>query len=339
MRAVWLTGYRGPESFEVREGPDPLPSSGQVRIRVKVAGLNFSDLMASYHLYPDAPRPPCVLGYEAAGIVDAVGEGADPALVGTRVVAASKFAAHAEALCVPVQSAVKMPDAMTFEEAGALPVNYMTAYHMLHRVANLRPGESVLVHQAAGGVGTAALQLCRHVAGVTTFGTASRAKHDALRAQGCTYPIDYRSTDYADEVRRITGGRGVDVVLDALGGADWRKGYGLLAPAGRLVCFGFANLAAGGRRNMPRMLTQVLRAPWYSPLKLMSDNRSVSGVNIGHLDFASEMLAQEMRDILRLYEGGTVKPVIDAAVPFAQAAEGLRRLQQGRNIGKVVFVP
>jgi NADPH:quinone reductase-like Zn-dependent oxidoreductase len=338
MRALWLTGHHGPRSFEVRERPDPLPAGGQVRIRVKAAGLNFADLMASYGLYPDAPRPPCVLGYEASGIVDAVGEGADAGLVGTHAIALSKFGAHADVLCVPAQNVVKMPDAMTFEEAAALPVNYVTAYHMLHRVANLRQGESVLIHQAAGGVGTAALQLCRDVAGVT-FGTASRAKHDALRAQGCTYPIDYRSTDYADEVRRITGGRGVDVVLDALGGTDWRKGYSLLEPCGRLVCFGFANLAARGKRNLPRIAAQLLTLPKFSPLKLMADNRAVAGVNIGHLDFASEMLAQEMRDILRLYEAGIVKPLVDLAVPFAEAAAGLRRLQQGKNIGKVLCIP
>ncbi len=294
--------------------------------------------MASYGLYPDAPRPPCVLGYEAAGIVDAVGDGVDAAWVGARVIALSKFGAHADTLCVPAANAVVMPAAMTFEEAAALPVNYVTAYHMLHRVANLRPGESVLIHQAAGGVGTAALQLCRNVADVTTFGTASRAKHDALRAQGCTHPIDYRSTDYADEVRRITGGRGVDVVLDALGGADWRKGYRLLEPGGRLVCFGFANLAKGGKRNVPRVLAQLLTLPKFSPVRLMADNRAVAGVNIGHLDFASGMLVQAMREIIRLYEAGTVEPLIDLAVPFADAATGLRRLQQGTNVGKVVFV-
>jgi NADPH:quinone reductase-like Zn-dependent oxidoreductase len=339
MRALWLTGHRGPESFEVRDSPDPTPAAGQVRIRVRAAGLNFADLLASCGLYPDAPRTPCVLGYEAAGIVDAVGEGVGGGLIGRRVMAMIKFGAHADTLCLGAQQIVPIPDTMTFEEAAAIPVNYLTAYHMLHRIASLRPGESVLIHQAAGGVGTAVLQLCRNVGGVTTFGTASRAKLDALRANGCTYPIDYRTADYAQEVRRLTGGSGVDIVLDALGGADWRRGYDLLKPCGRLVCFGFANLMSGSKRNMLHVLRQILRVPKFSPMKLLSDNRTVAGVNMGHLFGETAMLAEEMRAIGELYEAGVVKPLLDLVVPFSEAGVGLRRLQEAKNVGKVVLVP
>src|SRR5471030_3277313 len=202
-----------------------------------------------------------------------------------------------------------MPDAMTFEEGAALPVNYVTAYHMLHRIARIQPGESVLIHQAAGGVGIAALQLCRNMPDITTFGTASRAKHDVLKAHGCTHPIDYRTTDYAKEVRRLTAGAGVDVVLDALGGRDWRKGYDLLKRCGRLICFGFANLSTGPKRNLLRVLTQLWRAPKFRPLKLMADNRVVAGVNLLHLD--ADENARILRDVIALYESGAVKPVID----------------------------
>src|SRR5262252_7975292 len=140
-----------------------------------------------------------------------------------------------------------MPDDMTFEEAAAIPVNYVTAYHMLFRVGALRPRERVLVHMAAGGVGIAALQLCKTVEGVETFGTASASKHDVLREEGCTHPIDYRSVDYEAAVRDLTEGKGVDIVLDALGGRDWKKGFELLRPAGRLIAFGFANMSAGDK--------------------------------------------------------------------------------------------
>src|SRR5574337_450707 len=214
MRAVWIPRTGGPEVLEVRETPDPVPRPGEVRVRVRAAGLNFAEVMARQGLYPDAPRLPCVMGYEVAGVVDAVGEGVREPAAGTRVLALTRFGGHAEAVCVPAQAAFPMPEAMSFEEGAALPVNYVTAWHMLFRVAALRPGETVLVHIAAGGVGMAALQLCRTVPGVVTIGTASAGKHEAIRREGCHHPIDYRAADWEAEARRITGGKGVDVVLD-----------------------------------------------------------------------------------------------------------------------------
>src|SRR6185369_6233152 len=148
-----------------------------VRIRVHAAGLNFAEVMARQGLYPDAPKPPCVVGYEVAGVVDALGPGVDGPAVGARVLALVRFGGHAELVCAPVRQVVELPGALGFEEAAAIPVNYLTAYHMLFRVANVRPGQRVLVHMAAGGVGLAVLQLCRTVGGVETFGTASAAKH------------------------------------------------------------------------------------------------------------------------------------------------------------------
>ena len=249
MRAVWITRSGGPEALEVRETADPEPGPGQVRIRVRAAGLGFAEVMAAQGLYPDAPKPPCVLGYEVSGVVDAVGPGGQELAPGQRVLAMTHFGGHADVVCVPAEQALPIPDAMSFEVAAALPVAYLTAYHLLFRAAVVRPGERVLVHMAAGGVGLAVLQLCRTVENLEIFGTASAAKHDVLRAEGCAHPIDYHATDYAAEVRRLTGGEGVDIVLDPLGGPDWRKGLKLLRPGGRLVAFGFANLASGPRRR------------------------------------------------------------------------------------------
>jgi synaptic vesicle membrane protein VAT-1 len=339
MKAIWITKYGGPEVLAVRDGPDPEPGPGEVRVRVRAAGLNFADIMARLGLYPDAPKPPCVVGYEAAGVVDALGSGVAGPPVGARVLALSRFGGQADAICIPAAQAVPMPAAMSFEEAAALPVNYITAYHALFRVAALRPGEKVLVHMAAGGVGLAALQLCRTVEGVETFGTASPSKHDAIRAQGCDHPIDYRALDYAKEVRRLTGGKGVDVVLDALGGNDWRKGYKLLRAAGRLVCYGFANLASGERRSVPRTLAMMATVPVFTPIGLMNDNRSVGGINVGHLWHEAEMLAGELQALLALYEKGAVKPHVDEVYAFARAADAHRRIQSRKNVGKVVLVP
>ncbi len=324
--------------LEVREAPDPDPRPGEVRIRVRAAGLNFAEIMGRLGLYPDAPKPPCVLGYEAAGIVDAIGEGVTAPTVGARVVALSRFGAHADTLCVPAAQVVELPGAMGFEEAAALPVNYITAYHALFRVAALRPGERVLVHMAAGGVGIAALQLCRTVAGVVTFGTSSRAKHDAIRAEGCTHPLDYRAVDYESEVRRIEPA-GVDVVLDPLGGNDWRKGYRLLRPAGRLVVYGFANLASGERRSYLHAAVQLARTPIFTPLGLMNENKAVAGVNIGHLWGEMPLLREAMEALVRLYRDGQIRPHVDQAFPFERAAEAHRRMQGRQNVGKILLVP
>jgi NADPH:quinone reductase-like Zn-dependent oxidoreductase len=339
MRSIWITRHGGPEVLAVRESPDVSPGPGQVRVRVRAAGLNFAEVMARLGLYPDAPKPPCVVGYEAAGVVDAVGPGVSAPAVGARVVVMTRFGAHAELVCAPAMQALPIPDAMSFEEAAALPVNYITAYHALFRVAALRPGERVLVHMAAGGVGIAALQLCRTVDGVETFGTASASKHDVLRAEGCGHPIDYRSVDYASEVRLLTGGKGVHVVLDPLGGRDWRRGYGLLRPAGRLVAYGFANLVSGERRDLLHAARAALGIPIFTPIRLMNDNRAVAGVNIGHLWGELEMLAEEMSALLDLYRRGAIRPRIDSSYGFDRAADAHRRIQSRANVGKVLLVP
>jgi NADPH:quinone reductase-like Zn-dependent oxidoreductase len=340
MRAVWITKSGGPEVLAVRETPDPEPGPGEVRIRVRAAGLNFAEVMARQGLYPDAPKPPCVVGYEVSGVVDAVGPGViEGPSAGARVLALTRFGGHADTVCVPAAQVLDMPDGMGFEEAAAVPVNYLTAYHMLFRIANVRPGERVLVHMAAGGVGIAVLQLCRTVDGVVTFGTASAGKHDVLRAEGCTHPIDYRTRDYVAEVRRLTADEGVDVVLDPLGGRDWKRGMSLLRPVGRLVAYGFANVASGDRRSLGRMASQVVGIPLFTPLGLMDHNRTISGVNVGHLWGQAQLLREELEAVLDLWRAGVVRPRVDEAVPFAEAAVAHRRLSERRNVGKVVLVP
>jgi synaptic vesicle membrane protein VAT-1 len=339
VRAVWISRAGGPEVLTVRETPDPVPGTGEVRIRVRAAGLNFAEMMARQGLYPDAPKLPCVVGYEVAGVIDDIGTGVTTLTAGQRVLALVRFGGHADTVCVPAEQVVAMPDGMTFEEGAAIPVNYLTAYHMLFRVANVRAGDKVLVHMAAGGVGIAALQLCRTVEGVVTFGTASAAKHDALRHEGCTHPIDYRTTDYVREVRALTGGDGVDIVLDALGGRDWKKGMSLLRPAGRLVAFGFANMSGGERRSLTRVVRQALTVPLFTPLGLMDRNHSVSGVNLGHLWSQIPMLREELLALVDLWTKGEIRPRIDAVYPFTEAAAAHRRLGERQNVGKVVLVP
>jgi synaptic vesicle membrane protein VAT-1 len=339
MRAIWITKPGGPEALELRETADPEPAAGQVRIRVRAAGLNFADVMAAQGLYPDAPKFPCVVGYEVAGVIDALGAGTVNPAAGSRVLALTHFGGHADVVCVPAGQVLEIPDSMSFEQAAAVPLNYLTAYHLLFRVACVRPGERVLVHMAAGGVGMAVLQLCRTVDGLVVFGTASAAKHAVLQAEGCAHPIDYRAVDYAAEVRRLTGGEGVDVVLDPLGGKDWKKGLKLLRPCGRLVAFGFANLASGQRRNPVHVAAQAVGIPLLTPLQLMASNRTLSGVNIGHLWGEIALLREELQAVLALWEAGAIKPRIDAVYPFAEATAAQRRMLQRQNVGKILLMP
>lgn len=339
MRAIWIRRHGGPEVLEVRESPDPSPGAGEVRVRVRAAGLNFAELMARKGLYPDAPRPPCVVGYEGAGVIDAAGPGATPCREGERVLFLSRFGGHADVVCVPEEQVFTLPEGMSFEEGAALPVNYLTAYHLLFAVRRLRPGDHVLIHMAAGGVGTAALQLCRTVGGVITYGTASAGKHEHLRENGCDYPIDYRKEDYVERVIQLTQGRGVDAVLDARGGPDWRKGYSLLRPAGILVAFGLANANARGGRRLLHVASQVLQSPIFGPLKLMRDNRGVAGVNFGNLWDQIPMVRAEAEALSALYQQGKIRPHIGARFPFSRAAEAHEALEAGRTVGKVVLLP
>ncbi|OJF09725.1 synaptic vesicle VAT-1 family membrane protein [Couchioplanes caeruleus] len=339
MRAIWITKPGGTEVLAVRESTDPQPDRGEVRITVRATGLNFAEVMARQGLYPDAPKPPCVVGYEVAGVVDALGAEVTGLEVGQRVLALVRFGGHADSVCAPVERVLPMPDGLSFTDGAALPVNYLTAYHMLFRVANLRRGARVLVHMAAGGVGIAVLQLCRTVPDIVTFGTASAAKHDVLREEGCTHPIDYRTEDYAARVRELTGGEGVDLVLDPLGGRDWKRGLRLLRPVGQLVAYGFANLSTGERRSIRRMAAQLTGVPVLTPFGMMDRNHTVSGVNLGHLWDRSDLLREELAALLDLWRQGAVKPRIDGVYPFAEAAAAHRRIGERRNIGKVVLVP
>jgi NADPH:quinone reductase-like Zn-dependent oxidoreductase len=339
MRAVFITRKGGPEVLQVREVPDPQPGPGQVRVDVRAAGLNFADVMARMGLYPDAPPLPAVVGYEVAGVVDAVGAGVTTPIPGDRVLALVRFGGQATKVVLPAGHARPMLPGMTFEQGAALPVNYLTAWHALFRVGHLSAGQSVLVHMAAGGVGIAAIQLARTVPGVTVLGTASASKHEVIRSEGCDHPIDYRTRDYAPEVRRLTGGRGVDLVLDPLGGADWKKGYALLRPAGMLVTHGFANLATGPRRSLLVAARQLLAVPRFSPIALMDDNRAVAGVNMGHLWGEEEMVLGELEALLALFREGRIRPRIDSTFRLEEAGKAHERLQGRGSVGKLVLVP
>jgi NADPH:quinone reductase-like Zn-dependent oxidoreductase len=343
VKALVQTGTGGYEVLQVQERPDPPVGPGEVRIAVRAAGINFADTMARLGLYPDAPKPPCVMGYEVAGVVESVGEGVSAHAVGDRVVAGTRFGGQAELVTVPEAQVLPLAERLSFEQGAAIPVNYGTAYAALIVMGSLRQGNRVLIHAAAGGVGIAATQIARN-AGAEIFGTASPGKHEAITAQGVAHPIDYRNRDFEAEIMRITGGEGVDLIIDALGPTSFRKDYRLLRPGGRLVMYGLSEAASESGRDIAAMLKSLAKMPlatipWWKSLALMNENKGIFGLNMlkwwdreGSLDRVTEPLMADL-------EAGRLEPVVAEAFPFEHAGEAHRFIAERRNVGKVVLFP
>jgi NADPH:quinone reductase-like Zn-dependent oxidoreductase len=343
MRAVVQTGTGGPEVLEVQERPDPPVGPGEARIAVKAAGLNFADTAARVGLYPDAPKPPCVLGYEVSGEIESVGDGVTDWSVGDRVVAGTRFGGHAELVTIPAQQALPLPDRLSFEQGAAVPVNYVTAYCGLIVMAGIKEGERVLIHAAAGGVGTAAVQLASH-RGAEVFGTASPSKHEAIKGLGVTHTIDYRSQDFEQEVRRITGGEGIDVAFDALGPSSFRKDYRLLRPGGRLIMYGLSEAQEGTSRSIPKVIRSLSRmpfatVPWWKSVGILNENKGVFGLNMLSWWDTEGDVSRITGPVVEELESGGLEPVVSESFPFERAGEAHAFLGERRNIGKVVLVP
>src|SRR5580700_12155402 len=256
MRQIWITKAGPPEVLEIKEAPDPNPKAREVRIRVEASGVNFADIMGRLGIYPDLPPMPVVPGYEVAGRIDAVGEGVDAGWVGRDIFAVTRFGGYADVVCVPLAQIFARPADMSALEGAAIPVNYLTAWQLLVVMGSLKRDETVLIHSAGGGVGIAATQIAKNI-GARVIGTASAAKHAELRALGVDFIVDYSTEDFEARAREITGGRGVELILDAVGGESWKKGYRVLAPTGRLGMFGVSSLASGKERNILSMLSML----------------------------------------------------------------------------------
>jgi NADPH:quinone reductase-like Zn-dependent oxidoreductase len=336
MRQVVIPRHGTPDVFDLREGPDPTPGAGEVRIRVRAAGVNFADVLARLGLYPDAPKPPCVVGYEVAGQVEGVGKSVTGFNDGDRVVALTRFGGYADVVTVPAEQVFHFPDILSDAEAAAVPVNYLTAALALYRMAALAPGETVLIHNAGGGVGVAAIQLAR-LRRAVVLGTASAAKHAALRSFGVEHIIDYRSADVAQAVREITKGRGVDVILDPIGGRSFLSSYRMLAPLGRLIMFGLSAAAPGERRSLLRAFTAWLANPRFDPMSLINRNRGVFGLHVGHLWTERSRLGPIMEMLMSELRAQRLQPVVARTFPLEKAADAHRFIQSRQNIGKVVL--
>ncbi|KAM9837863.1 synaptic vesicle membrane protein VAT-1 homolog [Aulostomus maculatus] len=338
FRALVLTGYGGYDKvkLQVKTVKKQQLQPGEVLVRVKACGLNFAELLARQGLYDFMPAPPVTMGMEGSGVIEAVAEDVKDRIVGDRVIVMSR-GMWQEVVEVPANRTFLMPETMSFEEGAALPINYLTAYMMLFDMANVRPGKSVLIHMAAGGVGIAATQLCQTVPDVTVFGTASASKHETIAQGGVTHPIDYRTKDYVEEIRKISP-KGVDIVLDPLAGSDTQKGFSLLKPLGTIIVFGAANSVTGQKKNLFAMAKTWYNQLSLSTLKLMQSNKAVCGFHLGNIG-DEQLIDRTMTTLLELYRQGKIKPHIDSRYHFEEVADAMRRMHERQNIGKVILLP
>src|SRR6266404_9315704 len=338
MRAIVTTRNGEVDVLKVETRPDPVPGKGEVLIRVRAAGLNFADILARQGLYPDGPPKPCVMGYEVSGVIEAAGEGVDQGRAGKPVIGLTRFGGQAELVAVPVTQVFEKPEQLSFEVGAAIPVNYLTAWALLVTMGGLKKDEAVLIHNAGGGVGLAALDIARHI-GARIYGTASIGKHQFLKQRGLDYAIDYREQDWLPVLLELTDNRGVELIIDPLGGSSWKQSYSALRATGRMGVFGMSTASASGIRGKLRALKAVLRTPRFNPLGLMNRNKGVFGLNLGHLWSEGDKVAKWMSEILRGIDEGWIKPHVDRAFPFDQVGEAHRYIEERRNVGKVVLIP
>jgi NADPH:quinone reductase-like Zn-dependent oxidoreductase len=278
------------------------------------------------------------MGYEVAGLIEEVGEGVAPDLVGLSVLALTRFGGQSEKVVVPERQLFEKPDSLSFEKAAAVPVNYLTAYALLVAMGGLRKGEAVLIHNAGGGVGLAALDIAKHI-GAVTYGTASPSKHAFLRERGLDHPIDYRTQDWFPVVKNLTGGRGVELVIDPIGGSHWKKSYRALRHTGRLGMFGVSVASANGLKGKLKLLKAAVQMPRFHPLGLLNNNRGVFGLNLGHLWHEPEKVVEWVQALMEGVQEGWIRPHVDRVFSFEQAGLAHSHIESRKNIGKVVLVP
>jgi NADPH:quinone reductase-like Zn-dependent oxidoreductase len=332
MRAVVITKHGGPGVLQVQELADPDLGPGQVRIQVAAAGINFADVMARMGLYADAPKTPCVVGYEVAGTVLELGEGVIGLSPGQRVLAGTQFGGYASEVVADAHDVLALPDALSFEQGAAIPVNYGTAWAALLGYGSLRAGERVLIHSAGGGVGIAATQIAKR-SGAEVYGTASPGKHARISELGVDHPLDYTKPGWERGLPRF------DVILDAIGGKSFRLGYEMLRPGGRLVAFGASSVVSGERRNLVTALRAVVRMPRFNMIKQMSESKAVIGLNMLTLWKDHGSLEPWIAPMRELLDDGTVKPVVAGTFSFDGTGAAQTMIVERRNVGKVVLVP
>jgi NADPH2:quinone reductase len=328
-KRIVLTGFGGVENLELQTTDAPSPGAGELLVRVEFAGVAFADVMQRLGKYPGAPRLPYTPGYDVVGLVQARGDDTTTP-IGTRVGALTRFGGYAQYVVVKEAGVAPVPATVDPAKAVCLVLNYLSAYQMLIDVAHLNPGDAVLIHGAAGGVGTAALQLGATM-GLCVLGTASTAKQDVVRSLGA-YSIDYQQSDFVAEVRE-TVPQGVRAVLDPIGPANWKRSKRCLERGGHLVAFGGVGLmdrqADRLRGGTMTLLGAALALKLFSPgIKF-----SFYGVSVGDL----ERTRRDLEVLFKLASDGRIDPLVSDSLPLSDAAEAHRRLSAADVRGKLVL--
>jgi NADPH:quinone reductase len=339
---IMVTHYGGPDALRVIEEECPEPKRGEVRVRVLAAGVAMPDIMAREGIHPETPAAPFTPGWDLVGVVDRLGDGISGIEPGQIVAAMPIHGAYAEFVCLPQRELVPVPSGVDAAEAVSLVLNYITAYQMLHRSAKVRRGERVLIHGAAGGVGSALLQLGR-LAGLEMYGTCSPRGASAVSALGAI-PIDYQHQDYVKEIRRLTGD-GVDAVFDPIGGGHLWHSREALRPGGKVVGYGNTTSLRGeglgsdrtGRRN--RLHGIPIYALYIAGSWLLPGRKRIVPYSIQTLKrLKPELFRQDLITLLDLLQQHKIEPLIAQRFPLAEARRAQELLGKGGVIGKIVLV-
>ena len=336
MKQVVISKYGPPEVLKVRDVEKPIPQSGEILINNHFSGVNFSEVMARMKLYPGAPKPPCTIGGECSGIIEAIGENVNGFSVGQRVMAFSRFQSYASHVCTSAGMVMPLPDEFSLEQGAAFPVVYITAYQMLFDLGNLRSGDIVLIHGAGGGVGTAAIQIAKSL-DVKIIGTASKWKHPRLNEMGVDCCIDYKHEDVVKKVKSFTKKKGVDVIIDPVGAKNWKMSYECLGIMGKLIIFGDQDLVSGFKLNPFTAMKELWSMPTYKPMSLMSSNKSIMGYHLGRMQGAEEKITRSVISLNALAKNGHISPIIHKVFPYMDSAGAHRCMQERKNFGKILI--
>lgn len=332
---VAITKAGSPSVLKILEMDMPIPKEGEVCIEVHFAGINFADTLMRLGLYQPRPPFPFTPGYELSGTINSLGSGVTGFEVGQRVVAAVPTGGQSSHVAVKTSRVIPVPDEMGLDEAAAMPVTYLTAHHMLHYLGHLKKGETVLIHGGAGGVGTAALQLCQWAGIDNVWATASGSKSEIIESFG-GIPIDRHNQDFVQIIKEATDGRGVDHILDPIGGDNLTRSLSVLAEGGRLYTYGMSAAAPSSKRSMIRAFLAWRKTPKFDPLKLMTRNRGVFGVHMGTWK-DEDAMSEQLYKIMKGIKLGHLKPVIDSVFDAEDVANAHQYIHDAKNIGKVLL--
>jgi 2-desacetyl-2-hydroxyethyl bacteriochlorophyllide A dehydrogenase len=332
---VVITKAGGPNVLDIQEITIPEPQPNEVCIQVHFAGINFADTLMRMGFYQPRPPFPFTPGYEVSGVIHSMGKDVQGFEIGQRVVGLMRTGGQASHVVTDASRALPIPDEISLEAAASMPVTYITAHHMLHHLGNLKKNDSVLIHGGGGGVGTAALQLCKWAGVSKVWSTASAAKSDIIESYGAT-AIDRHNEDFVEIIRSATKKRGVDHILDPIGGSHLKRSLSVLAQGGKLYTYGMSSAAPSSKRSLWKALRALRSRPRFDPMLMMSRNQGVFGVHMGTWN-DEDVMQEQMENIIRGIKEGALTPIVDSIYDAKDVASAHQHIHDGKNIGKVLL--